>query len=303
MITVSLTSSDANPISVSLPREKLLLYPNSVFGSALQFDPTLTTIEISNSAVTPKSLLSLQQILTHDELPLLDPSPEYAIASEYLGINELLLLSESTLPGFRNKYPEFNVMKLDVDGLYYSIDQTAPYLARYLFLTFSPGETQDADTRLLYDVLRWGKLDWVDQFLRRSPNLGFDQNVIIRLASERGYTPLVRRLLQNSDVDPTDYDNLAIKVASSLGHADVVDVLLADPRVNPSHDRNYALRFAATFGHVEVVNRLLRDPRVNPTDFDNNAIVMATICGRLEVVERLLLDPRVKATYVPRNGR
>ena len=53
-------------------------------------------------------------------------------------------------------------------------------------------------------------------------------------ASIGGYTDIVRLLLADSRVDPSDYDNEAILCACRCGHVNVVRVLLADSRVNPA---------------------------------------------------------------------
>ena len=74
----------------------------------------------------------------------------------------------------------------------------------------------------------------------------------------------VARLLQDPRVDPSVDDNIAIRIASEKGHMDVVKRLLQDPRVDPSASRNQAIRFASMSGRAGIVGRLLQDPRVDP---------------------------------------
>ena len=52
-------------------------------------------------------------------------------------------------------------------------------------------------------------------------------------ACVNGYLPVVERLLEDSRVDPSAYDNHAIKWASQNGHLPVVERLLGDGRVDP----------------------------------------------------------------------
>ncbi len=45
-------------------------------------------------------------------------------------------------------------------------------------------------------------------------------------------------------VDPSANENWAICVASELGYSKIVKLLLKDKRVNPADNSNYAIRFA-----------------------------------------------------------
>lgn len=56
-------------------------------------------------------------------------------------------------------------------------------------------------------------------------------NMPIRMASKYGHLEIVRLLLDDKRVDPTDRDNDAIWSAYENGHVDVVKLLLKDERV------------------------------------------------------------------------
>ncbi len=73
---------------------------------------------------------------------------------------------------------------------------------------------------------------------------------------------LVKKLLQDPRVDPSDNSNFVIRWASENGHLEIVRLLLQDPRVDPSRFNNYAIKWASIEGHLEVVKLLLQDPRV-----------------------------------------
>ena len=49
----------------------------------------------------------------------------------------------------------------------------------------------------------------------------------------------------------------SIRSASRNGHLEVVKTLLSDPRVDPSDNFNNAIDFASENGHVEIVKTLL----------------------------------------------
>jgi ankyrin repeat protein len=123
-----------------------------------------------------------------------------------------------------------------------------------------------------------------------------DENVAIRLASERGHDRVVKLLLADPRVDPGAQNNRAIRVASFNGHDSVVKLLLSDPRVDPAAHNNYAIRYATSRGHVSVVELLLEDPRVDPAAESNRAIRLASENGHAGVVKMLLADLRVDPT-------
>ena len=68
----------------------------------------------------------------------------------------------------------------------------------------------------------------------------------------------------------------------------MVKILLRDPRVDPSDRNNEAIRWASKNGHESVVEILLKDSRVDPSDRYNEAIRVASEKGHLEVVKLLL---------------
>ena len=115
-------------------------------------------------------------------------------------------------------------------------------------------------------------------------------------AAENRHLEIVKLLLTDSRVDPSDWNNLAIIWAAMNGHLEVVKLLLTDPRVDPGDQYNLAIVRAAEKKHLEVVKELLKDPRVDPSEYYYNAIRNAQY-GHLEVVKLLLTDPRVYSSY------
>ena len=124
----------------------------------------------------------------------------------------------------------------------------------------------------------------------------FKPKHLLGRACQMGHIDIVRILLADPRVDPSDYDNFAIRKASQYGRFEVVKLLLADPRVDPTVYDNKAIRWASRYGRLEVVDLLLADSRVDPSDYDNKAIRWASANGHFEIVKLLLADPRVDAS-------
>ena len=57
----------------------------------------------------------------------------------------------------------------------------------------------------------------------------------------------------------------AFEIACEYGYHEVVKLLLQDSRVDPSNDNNSAIRHASRNGYHKVVKLLLQDPRVKNT--------------------------------------
>jgi hypothetical protein len=62
-----------------------------------------------------------------------------------------------------------------------------------------------------------------------------------------------------------------------MGYTDLVKLLLKDPRVDPTEEESLALRVAVKKGHVGVVEALIRDGRADPSRITNIAH------GRLDI--------------------
>jgi ankyrin repeat protein len=118
-----------------------------------------------------------------------------------------------------------------------------------------------------------------------------NNNHAIWLASNYGYTEIVRLLLADPRVDSSAGNNAALGNAAFYGHTETVRLLLADSRVDPSGDG--ILKWAIQNGCTEIVLLLLKDKRVDPSVEDNYAIRNASCCGYTEIVRMLLADKRV----------
>jgi ankyrin repeat protein len=147
-------------------------------------------------------------------------------------------------------------------------------------------------------------------------------------ACKKGQLPVVRCILDDYDVDPSDQKNIAFLMACKHGQLDIVVYLLKDKRVNPTAEGSAGFTSAIENGHMHVVRllqddarmggvgdgiaseafskacakgqvamvRFLCDPNtgiVNPSANDNDAVIRASANGHSEVVKLLLEDERV----------
>ena len=76
---------------------------------------------------------------------------------------------------------------------------------------------------------------------------------------------LVKLLLNNPKVDPTEHFNNAIRISSRKGYLKIVDLLLKDKRVDPSDFFNGAFTQAYFENHINILKLLWKDKRVKET--------------------------------------
>ena len=135
-------------------------------------------------------------------------------------------------------------------------------------------ETQaEKDKKLLQGAQR-NKLDEVREALEMGANVNavVYGSTALRMASDYGYTEIVRLLIENGDLDvnATDYDDdgrTALHLASIKGHTEIVKMLLekgADVNAKDTLDRT-ALQYASQNGHTEIV-KLLEEAIANNTE-------------------------------------
>ena len=138
----------------------------------------------------------------------------------------------------------------------------------------------DTDSKTLEKANEENKPEAV-RLLLQDPrvNPAADHNQAMRWASLYGYTEIVRLLLKDKRVDPSE----AIRLASESGYIEIVKLLLKDKRVKPSTHDNYPIRAAIRNNHFEVVKLLLQDKRVDPSDLNNEAIKRAAADGRMKL--------------------
>ncbi len=139
----------------------------------------------------------------------------------------------------------------------------------------------------------WNSIAWIS-FQRTIPKS--EKITIFKRACKKGRFHFINKLLtQDATLDPSDDNNYAIRISSKKGFSDIVKFLLQDKRVDPSAyqyplDDSEALAYASMRGHIDVVKLLLQDKRVVPS---LNAINWACMCGRIDVVKLLFKIKKV----------
>jgi len=127
--------------------------------------------------------------------------------------------------------------------------------------------------------------------------LKYGSKKFLNLAVIKNNLPLIRFLVHNgSDVNMPDRNNMTnLMIASERGYTEVVRFLLTkNPNINEKsttfNDRYTALMFASKYGYDEIVKLLLEHyADVNITDqFNTTALMIASQNGRYKVVKLLL---------------
>ena len=131
-----------------------------------------------------------------------------------------------------------------------------------------------------------------------------DSNYAIRVASRRGWTEIVKLLLQCEKVDPM-WGSTDIKSAFSetlcSGNMTIMKLLLNSGKVNLSGCGTTAISKALNMKNIEMAKLLLMTDGINPADNNNSAIQLAAWGGYVEIVELLLkfesVDPSADNNY------
>lgn len=112
-------------------------------------------------------------------------------------------------------------------------------------------------------------------------------------AAEYGHLQIVELLLENH-ADPAYRDNNALLGATVIGHLQIVELLLKFPQVDPSQTIQPAIVVAADVGHTEIVRLLLNHPKIDPSIANNSAIWVAVDRNHPDIVRMLLDHPKMR---------
>ncbi|KAJ3230811.1 hypothetical protein HDU81_004239 [Chytriomyces hyalinus] len=109
-------------------------------------------------------------------------------------------------------------------------------------------------------------------------------------AADRGYTDIVRMLMEDDRFDP----DVALQRAVVNDREEVARLVLEDGRADPTRLR--CMEKAVEYGSVNVLTALLADGRADPAYSNSACMVDAVHKGRVRMVEAFLKDGRVDAT-------
>ena len=153
----------------------------------------------------------------------------------------------------------------------------------------------DKDILFQY-AIKVNNIKVVKELLKDGVDPSVNDNNAIDIALKKGYTDLVKVLLQDKRVKSTINKNIFLQKVVENGNIEIVKLLLQDKNVNPGYNNNLAIQIAATCGHTKIVKLLLQNKRVDPSDFNNYALYAAIEKEHIEIVKLLLQDPRVRST-------
>lgn len=117
-------------------------------------------------------------------------------------------------------------------------------------------------------------------------------NYLLRSAREGNYF-LLDRILDDSRVDPSIYNNMAIIDAIKNGHANVVQRLLMDPRVDPNADGNVAFEKAIINNDIATVSVILNSDRFKSNKPFDVFVQISIDLGHVEMARILLTNDQI----------
>lgn len=120
------------------------------------------------------------------------------------------------------------------------------------------------------------------------------QSTPLIVACTYGNTKIVKILLKNKQIDPSEFENRAIINAACAGFSEIVEILLTYPHVDPSAQNNKAINEASRKSYLKVVDLLIRDPRLNPP---YEAILETIQSGKFDLFEILMRGEGVYPSF------
>lgn len=122
---------------------------------------------------------------------------------------------------------------------------------------------------ILADVMVYERLDLLE-ILLRDDRIVIDPIRTLDVAIEVGNNEIVNLLLNDERIE-LNVDHLIRAIRNDVG-IEIIRTLLEDGRIDPSENDNEALIIASARGDVDTVRLLLTDPRVDPSARNNEAL-------------------------------
>jgi ankyrin repeat protein len=114
-------------------------------------------------------------------------------------------------------------------------------------------------------------------------------------AIENNNIEIVKALITDKLVNPSEYNNSLLKYASKKGYLKIVKLLLKDKRVNTHNSIEYPIVLAAENNHLEILKLLLKHyfHSILHSSCLSYAFYLASKNGHIDVIKFLLDDKRV----------
>jgi hypothetical protein len=128
-----------------------------------------------------------------------------------------------------------------------------------------------------------------------------NKQIEFQKAIEDNNVKTVKKLLTQSEVNPSNNVSISIRTAAKFGYIDIVKLLLNDKRADPTTRSKNVIKLntfetSVLYQQSHIVELLLKDKRVDPSFNSNRCIIMCSDDGNLEIVDLLWKDKRVKDT-------
>jgi hypothetical protein len=118
-------------------------------------------------------------------------------------------------------------------------------------------------------------------------DITFSHNSPFRTACGLGHFELVKLLLNDKRVDPTDFFNEAIVMATYSLNSDVVNLLLKDGRVDVTYDYSEAFRRTVDNKDLSSFHLFIKNGKSDFSSFESYPIIRANGLQSYEMVEAL----------------
>lgn len=213
------------------------------------------------------------------------------------------------------------------------LDKNDHFATKSTNINSVPQDSMEYDPHFIGFAIQKGYTDIALQMLRHK---NFDPSKCyadtLYPAVQFGRIEILKLLLNDTRVDPSNENNRALKIAlydihftydkttgittpknvpfvrqlefSNSNHVyrrknsehreQVVKMLISDANVDKSIDYNEILKYGSKYGWTDIVKLAMTKPNVDPSLENNYAMIVAAYNGHVNIVKLLLMDNRVK---------
>jgi hypothetical protein len=219
----------------------------SILAQALETDPEVKEIPIPNPVVTPKAMQVLVNLSRGFEPIVHDP--ELRPAAIYLNCERLMVYTYQAYDHNLTNYSEV--------GYNWAISQEALCVVKYRLEKGYRPSSQN-----LISAVRQN-LPEVVRLLLPLDGMHWAYGIeLVIWACEKGHLDILQTVWSNLVAFPYTSHNEPIRAAVEHNQLAVVKFILMDPQVDPSDNNNEALTTALRKGYTEIVECLQQHPKV-----------------------------------------
>jgi hypothetical protein len=186
---------------------------------------------------------------------------------------------------------------------FYALYQNNVAEIKTLLLEHDPSEQNQDAIRIAVNRSHYINNLEIINLLLSDPRVdaSIEDNILFRISSHSNKpwtASLMKRLFQDSRVNPYCSDQLGFRNACRYGNEELVQWFLSLPDTDASIHDHFPIRVASAKGHLEIVRLLLQRKDVNPNFYDCYPLRFNLERGNEAMVRLLLSDSRVELTYL-----